>query len=286
MDASKVSMSYGKTEAFGGLTSVNTSGNESPYTIELTGLEDGSVYFYKINTFDSDGNLYDSRRIDSFTTPARPVISKLRFQPVAGEPTSTQMVTWTTNVPTNSTVTYGKVGANGSDVYISKMTNDHEITLRGLEDDSQYFLLAQSRDANGNLALSDRQIFKTALDTRPPKITGTRVETSIKGNGSEARGQIVVSWKTDEPSTGQVAYADGSGGSDYPNRTAEDARLTADHVVIISDLPTSKVYHLQPISRDRSLNATKGKDKSAIIGRASESVLNIILNSLHGIFGI
>jgi len=110
MDAGKVSMYYGKTEAFGGLTSVNTSGNESPYTIELTGLDDGSVYFYKINTFDSDGNVYDSRRIDSFTTPARPVISKLRFQPVAGEPTSTQMVTWMTNVPTNSTVTYGKVG--------------------------------------------------------------------------------------------------------------------------------------------------------------------------------
>ncbi|MBC7943236.1 fibronectin type III domain-containing protein [Candidatus Saccharibacteria bacterium] len=286
IDASKVSMSYGKSEGFGGLKSINTSRSESSYTIELTGLDDGASYFYKLNTFDSDGNEYDSRRIDTFTTPARPKITDLRFQPISGEPTSTQMVTWKTNVPASSILTYGKVGTNGSDEYLSKLTIEHEIILRGLEDDSQYFLLAQSRDVDGNLAVGDRQIFKTALDTRPPKISGTRVETSIKGNGSEARGQIVISWKTDEPTTGQVAYADGSGGTDYSNKTSEDARLSTDHVVIISDLPTSKVYHLQPISRDKSQNIATGKDKSAIIGRASESILNIILNSLNSIFGI
>ena len=285
-DATKVNLTYGKTEGFGGLSSVNTSRSESSYIVELAGLDDGTTYFYKLSTFDADGNEYDSHRIDSFATPPRPRISNLRFQPVDGEPTSTQKVTWTTNVLSNSTVTYGKINTNGTDTYLSRMTQEHEIVMRGLEDDSTYFLLAQSRDADGNLAVGDRQVFKTALDTRPPKISDIRISTAVKGNGSEARGQIVVSWKTDEPATSQVAYAYGTTGSEYPNKTSEDAQLTTEHVVIVSDLSVSNVYHLMPISRDRAQNATLGQDQSAVIGRATESILNIILNSLRGIFGL
>jgi len=284
-DATRVSINYGKTDSFGGIKTINTSSSESSYIIELDGLDDGALYSYKLTTFDSEGNQYDTRQINTFTTPARPQISNLRFQPVEGEPTSTQEVSWTTNVPASSTITYGKTGTNGVDIFSSRMTTDHKSVVRGLEDDSQYFLLAQSRDADGNLAVSDRQFFRTALDTRPPKISDVLVETSVRGNGSEARGQIVVSWKTDELATSQVAYADGGGGTEYTSKTAQDGRLTTDHVVIISDLPVSRVYQLQPISEDQSRNETSGSNQSAIIGRASDSVLNIILNALNRVFG-
>jgi len=285
-DASKVNIYYGKTEGFGGLETINTSRSESTYTVELNGLDDGATYFYKFSTFDSDENEYDSRRADSFTTPPRPRISDLRFQPVAGEPTSTQKVTWKTNVPANSTVSYGKVGETSRDVYDARPTTDHEMTVNNLDDASEYSLLAQSRDTSGNLAISDRQTFRTALDTRAPKISDIQIESLVKGNGTEARGQIVVSWKTDEPATSQIGYAQGSNGKNYTNQTAEDTRLSTEHVVIVSDLSVSSVYHLQPISRDRSSNTAKGDDKSAIIGRATDSVLNIILSTLNKIFGL
>jgi alpha-tubulin suppressor-like RCC1 family protein len=286
VNADKIDLLYGKSDGFGGLVSINTSRSESTYTVELTGLDDGTGYLFKINTYDSEGNNYDSHRIDNFSTPPRPKISDLRFQPINGEPTSTQKVTWTTNVPTDSTITYGIVGTNGTDIYLSKQSTDHEIIIRGLEDDSSYFLLPQSRDADGNLAVGDRQFFKTALDTRPPEISDIRVTSSIKGNGSDGKGQIVVYWKTDEAATSQVAYALGASGNDYPNSTVEDAQLTIDHVVIISDLSVSNVYHLQPVSKDRSGNMTTGENKSTVIGRPTESILNIILKSIQGIFGI
>jgi len=286
VDASQVNIYYGKSEGFGGLEKINTSRSESTYTVELSGLDDGSTYLYKFSTFDSDGNEYDSRRADSFTTPQRPRISELRFQPVTGEPTSTQKVTWKTNVPANSTVSYGKIGDATKDIYDATVKTDHEVLIKNLEDASEYSLLAQSRDAAGNLATSDRQTFRTALDTRPPKISDIQIESLVKGNGSEARGQIVVSWKTDEPATSQIAYAQGSTGSTYASQTAEDGRLTTEHVVIVSDLAISSVYHLQPISRDKSANVAKGDDKSAIIGRATDSVLNIILSTLNRIFGL
>ena len=283
-NATKVSLFYGKSEGFGGLQTINTSAEESTYTIDLPNLDDGTKYFFKLVSYDSENNSYESS-VFSFTTPPRPHIANLRFQPVAGEPTSTQRVTWQTNVPATSSITYGKVGSSGTESVDPKLVTDHEITIRDLEDDSEYFLVANSRDGDGNLATSDRQTFRTALDTRPPKVSGITIESSIRGTGAEARGQVVVSWRTDEPATSQVAFTEGSGATNFNNRTAEDLGLSFEHIVIVSDLPTSKVYSVQPISKDKSGNNGKGQTESAIIGRASDNVLTIVLNSLKKVFG-
>ncbi len=285
VSAAKVVIQYGKSDGFGGVKEVATSLSRSTYTLDLAGLDDGTKYLYRLNTYDADGNEYVGSTVLNFTTPARPRISNLRFQPVAGEPTSTQEVSWTTNVPASSQIVYGKVGLVSKEIVESQLITDHKITITGLEDDSDYTLIAQSRDQGGNLASSDSQDFKTALDTRPPKISDISVESSIKGTGAEARGQIVVSWKTDEPATSQVAYAEGSDVKEFNNRSTQDGKLTTEHLVIVSDLQTSKLYSVQPVSQDRSANKGSGDIQSAIIGKASDSVLTIILTTLKGIFG-
>ena len=283
-DAYTISIYYGKSESFGGVQTINTSSAESTYSVQLIGLEDGSKYLYKLVSKDSEGNSYEGS-INSFTTPARPRISSLRFQPVTGEPTSTQEVSWTTNVPSTTQVTYGIVGGKTTEAQASELVLEHKIVIRGLEDDSQYALVAQSRDDGGNLAVSDTQTFHTALDTRPPVVSNISIEPSIRGVGAEARGQVVVSWHTDEPSTSQVAYAEGSSASVFNSKTSEDSSLSTEHVVIVSDLPTSRVYTIEPVSKDRSGNAGTGDPQPAIIGRASDSVLTIVLNTLRKVFG-
>ncbi|MBI4034539.1 hypothetical protein HY380_01420 [Candidatus Saccharibacteria bacterium] len=283
-NATKVAIYYGKSESFGGIKSINTSKSESTYEVELSGLDDGSQYLYKLVSFDEEGSNYDGST-ESFTTPLRPQIFNLRFQPVKGAPTSTQKVSWETNVAATSLVSYGKLGGDTADIQKSNLVTDHEIIISGLEDNSRYRLLAQSRDKSGNLAVSDEQVFKTALDTRPPKISNLTVEPSIKGVGAEARGQIVVSWQTDEPATSQVAFAEGLNAKTFNNRTVEDTQHSTEHIVIISDLSTSKIYSLQPLSRDDSGNLGSGNTDSAIIGRASDSVLTIILDTLRKILG-
>lgn len=282
-DAAKVKIYFGKSESFGGVTTLNTSLTESKYGTTLTGLDDGSKYFFKLNTLDSDGNEYEGN-VYSFTTPPRPRITNLRFQPVKDQPSSTQKVTWNTNVPASSEITYG-VRRPTQTLSQSKLTTEHEVTIKGLSDDSDYVLIARSRDASGNVATSDQQSFKTALDTRPPKISDITVDASIRGTGAEARGQVVISWKTDEPATSQVAYGEGSSGF-LSSVSSEDAKLTTDHVVVVSDLSTSRVYHFEPRSFDRARNEAKGAQQVAIIGRASENVLSIIFNALQKMFGI
>jgi hypothetical protein len=283
--AYKVNLYFGETDGFGGLETVNTSSTESTYDVEIAGLKDGTKYFYQLSAFDSEGTEYKGN-IFSFSTPPRPRITNLQFQPVKGVPTSTQKVTWTTNVPSSSAINYGKLGTAGTEVSTSKLVTKHEIIIKGLEDDSRYYLVASSRDKDGNLASSDEQQFKTALDTRPPEVSEVTLETSIRGTGAEARGQVIVSWKTDEPSTSQVGYAEGSSATVFNNKTTEDTQLTTEHIVVVSDLPTSKVYSVQPISYDKARNAGLGKPEPAIIGRASESVLTIILNTLQKVFGL
>lgn len=284
-DATKVELQYGRSDSFGGVKSINTSLTESTYQLEIDGLDDGVKYLYRILMYDSEGGKYQSS-IFSFTTPPRPKISNLRFQPLTGEPTSTQQVTWDTNIPTNSIISYGKVGTTGTLTQAQEQKTTHEIVIRGLEDNSEYFLIAQGRDSNGNVAVSDRQVFKTALDTRSPVISDLVIEPTIRGSGAEARGQIIVSWKTDEPSTSQVAYAEGSAAQTFNNKTAEDAQLTTEHIVIISDLAPSKVYSIMPVSKDKSGNPSITASQAAIVGRASDSVLNIVLNTLRKVFGL
>lgn len=282
-EASKVKILYGKSESFGGSQIVNTSLQESTYSAVLPSLEDGTKYYYKINTYDSEDNEYEGN-VYSLTTPARPRISNLRFEPVEGEPTSTQRVTWSTNVPATSEVAYSTPGQASREELDSQKTTEHAIVIRGLLDDSIYSLVARSYDGQGNVAVSDTQSFRTALDTRPPRISNVVVKSVIRGTGSDARGQVIVSWQTDEPSTSQVAFSQGTTGGELSSRTAEDAKLVTDHLVIVSDLTPSKVYQVQALSKDRSSNQAKSLDQTTIVGKAPASVFDIVFKTLQSIF--
>ncbi len=283
--AIKAAVYYGASESFGGFKQINTSSNESRYQVTIEGLTDGTKHFFMVSATDEEGVEYRGN-VDSFNTPARPRISNLRFQPIEGEPTSTQRVTWDTNVPSTSQVVYSIVNGTPIELQDSTLVTSHEIVITNLEDDSEYSLVATSRDANGVEAVSDRQAFRTALDTRPPKISDVVIESSIRGSGSEARGQIVISWQTDEPSTSQVAYSEGSGAVTFNNKSAEDTQLTTEHIVIISDLPTSRVYSVKPLSKDTASNEGEGTTETAIIGRASDNALTVVFNTLRSIFGL
>jgi len=284
--AASVRLYYGQTDAFGGAKELNTALATSTYSFPLADLQDGTRYVFKLNGFDADGKEYPEQGTTySFTTLALPKITNLRFQTVEDEPSSTQKVTWDTNVAATSELSYSQTGGQPVEIITSALTTKHEVIIRDLVDDKAYSLIARSRDAVGNLARSDTQALRTALDTRPPRISEVSIEAQIKGTGGESNGQVVVAWHTDEPATSQVAFNLGSGGGTM-NYTAEDARLTTEHVVVISDLSLSSVYQVQTLSRDRATNTAKSDTQTVIIGRGTDSVFSIIFGALQRIFGV
>lgn len=288
--ASKVKIYFGKTTAFGGVKTIETSTGESTYTAEIDGLEDGTKYYYKINGFDTEAAEYEGT-ILNFETLPRPKISTVRIQQVRGTAQPTILVTWTTNTPTSSIVTYfpeGQPAAAKDEVNVNLQNGEHRIIIRGLTAETGYTLIVKGRDKAGNEAISDPQKVTTATDTRPPQVTNLKVEGAVQAvsdNSQESVAQLVVSWTTDEPSTSQVEFGEGTG-STYSNKTQEDSTLTVNHMVVITGLTPSKVYHLRALSKDKANNLAQSIDTVTITPKATENALNLVLQNLQQVFGV
>jgi hypothetical protein len=288
--ASSVKIYYGTTTSFGGSTTVSTSTSETAYTTQLTGLLDGTKYYYKINTFDSDGSEYDGSVLD-FTTLPRPKITDVTIQQVTNTAQSTILVTWTTNTDVSSIVTYypdGNTGEARDEVNVALTKGEHRMIIRGLLPQTNYILIVKGRDKVGNEATSDSHRLTTATDTRPPQISELHVEgssvTGASSNSQDQTTQLVVSWNTDEPGTSQVEFGEGTG-TTYSSKTQEDSNLTSNHLVIISGLTPSKVYHLRAISKDKAGNTGNSIDTVTITPKMTENALNLVISNLQQAFG-
>jgi len=264
---------------------LNTSTSSSSYSIPLSGLSPGTTYSFKLNPYDTSGNIYDNPTTFTFDTPPQPVISNVQFSPVPGALTGTENIFWTTNVATSSQISYGLLGDARTNELDTTLTTNHEMTMTDLSYNTQYSVTATSVDSLGNVANSDLQVFKSGIDTRPPITSDVTIQPSIVGNGASAKGQLIVSWKTDKEGTSQVAYGNGAAG-DYTTTTAESPQLVNNHVVVISGLATSEVYHVEVVSNDADGIKGVSTDQTTIIGQSSDNALSIVFNSLQNIFGL
>ncbi|MDO9593310.1 MAG: hypothetical protein Q7I98_09050, partial [Erysipelotrichaceae bacterium] len=130
---------------------------------------------------------------------------------------------------------------------------------------------------------SGTQSFQTVIDTTPPVIKDMKSEVSIitDPNG-DSKAQVIISWSTDEPATGQIKYAMGvASADDYPLSTQEDTNLTTSHVVIISNLQPSATYHMRLISKDSSGNIAVSDDYSVLTLNQEKSLLQYIIQILE-----
>lgn len=287
--ASKVKIYYGLSSSFGNVKEVSVSTAESTYTTALDDLVDGTKYFYKINTVDTEGEEYEGNTL-TFETLPRPKIENVKIQQARGTAQTVLLVTWETNTETSSIVTYYPEGqpADGRDeVDVKLVKGAHRALIKGLVPQTPYTLVVKGRDKIGNEAVSDAQKFTTATDTRAPQVIDANVEGAIVASGADnqtSEAQLVVSWNTDEPATSQVEFGEGTG-TTYAQKTQEDGNLVTNHTVVMSKLAPSKVYHLRIISKDKAGNLGNSIDIVSITPKATENALDIVFGSLKSIFG-
>jgi len=289
--ASSVKIYYGTTTTFGGLKEIDTSISETTYTSQLLALSDGTKYYYKINTIDSDGSEYEGTVLD-FTTLPRPKVSSIRIQEVTGTAQPTILVSWNTNTEISSIVTYypqGKAGDSRDQVNVALVKGEHKMLITSLFAQTRYALIIKGVDKAGNEAISDTQTVTTSTDTRPPAISKLTVEggvtqTTSSSSNQVATAQLIVSWDTDEPGTSQVEFAEGTGTS-YSQKSEEDSSLVSNHIVVISGLTPSKVYHLKALSNDKAGNLGESIDSVTITPKATDNALNLVISNLQSVFG-
>ncbi|MBP7740572.1 hypothetical protein KA089_00120 [Candidatus Woesebacteria bacterium] len=285
-NADRIRIYYGESSTFGGIEDLVTGSSKSTYTVQLKDLTDGTKYYYKINAFDTEGEEYEGE-IHSFTTLPRPKISNINVSQVKGTARSTLLVRWDSNTQISSIITYYPIsnpGAAKDEVNIALKTGKHQMVLYDLDPQTAYAIIIKGKDAAGNEAVGEIQQISTSADSRPPLIGDLKVETEISGTGEEASAQLVISYSTDEPATAQVEFGEGSGTS-YSQKTQEDGTLTNHHLIVISEIAPSKVYHLRAISKDAAGNVAESLDKVIITQKATENALDLVVTNLSAAFG-
>ncbi|EKE19946.1 MAG: cytochrome c family protein [uncultured bacterium] len=282
----KAKIYYGTSPSFGGSKELSIGDTEGEYDFRLTGLIDNTKYYYRINTFDAEDSEYEGTTID-FTTLPKPRISNVEIEAIKDSAQPGIRVTWNTNTEISSIISYAPINNptdNRVEVQVDLVSGSHEETIMNLRPMTTYQLTVKGIDRVGNEATSDTYSFTTASDTRPPQISEIVVEGASTKNQADKLSQFAVAWNTDEASTSQVEFGEGVGTS-YTQKTQEDSNLTNNHLVIISGLTPSKVYHLRIISKDQMGNLATSHDTVSITPKAVDSAFELVVGNLVETFG-
>ncbi|MDO8513749.1 MAG: DUF2341 domain-containing protein [bacterium] len=276
------SIYFGKTTAYGGIVSDRSGSQTTRHSINLTDLTDSSTYHIQISGTDADGNvlLSDDYKFDTLTRP-RILDNHVTKESVRDAVSSSMKMTWSTNVPTTSIVRYSAAKVGSLSKADAEYKTDHEVIISELVDQTTYTFQVEGVDRYGNSVISAVDTFDTPEDTRAPKISSLTVEIRASGTGQGQKAQMVVSWETDEVATSQVKFGVGISSDSYGGWSQEDGTLTKNHVVIVSDLKPSQLYHLRALSADRAGNQAMSADTTAITGKMQNSILDLIMNSLE-----
>jgi hypothetical protein len=271
---------YGLTRDYG-FSQDDASGMTGSHIFRLSDLASGTTYHYRIVATTDYGSQILSDDY-TFTTIARPRVSNISFQPINTANTLAVKVAWTTNVPTSSDVTYSALGVKRAESS-AELTREHEVVISDLASSTEYDFLIGGRDQYGNQAASDRQKWRSGIDTKAPTISELSISaTTVQGSGN-AKAQLIISWRTDEPSTTQLQYGPGSSNK-FTKKTPLDPQPTVDHVVVLSGLDLAQVYRIQPITRDISGNTTYGAKLATVTPDRQQSPLDVVLDTLQRIF--
>ena len=271
---------YGTTTDYGMTYTDVTLSYALTHTVKLDHLDDSQTYHLRINGQDRSGNPIQSDDY-SFTTLTFPEVSDISYVNKSEGQTE---IFWKTNVPTTSEVEYYSDQIAPKTQGNTALVTEHVILLYGLEDATTYQFKVRGSDEFGYEAVSDEREFTTLEDTTPPEIYGVQSESNTIGSGDASKIQIVISWKTNEPTTSQADFGVGLGGSDYSDQTEENAELVMDHLVVISDLAPAKTYHFRVVSTDKAGNQTKSGSHTVLTSRKRESFLQLIISNLETTF--
>lgn len=153
----------------------------------------GTTYGYVVRAFDAAGNVSADSNTATVTTPVpdttAPVISTVSSSSVSQ---TTATISWQTDEAADTQVEYGTTVAYGSSTALNgTLATTHGQTLTGLSANTTYNFRVKSKDAAGNLAVSDNATFTTL--PVPPDTTAPSVTITAPANGATLAGVITVS---------------------------------------------------------------------------------------------
>jgi hypothetical protein len=263
---------YGTSEDFGAAQSQSTL--QRTHNLTLTGLESGTVYYFRVASTDAYGNGPTYSSTFTFTTEDDPSykVPVVTVAPSVIYKTDTSMtVYWETDDPSDSVVEYGEGDQLTMRVSNGDMVNKHQITITNLKVNTAYKVVVSSTNMSGNtvyarsgsahrfLAYALDSLYSDAsggtslgsvttaaqADTTPPVIT---VAPAVAGVTDH---QATITWTTDEIADSQIGY--GVQGGALALSAGDPSQVTS-HVMVLTNLSASTQYQFTVSSTDPSGN--------------------------------
>ncbi|MDD3141650.1 MAG: Calx-beta domain-containing protein, partial [Lachnospiraceae bacterium] len=245
------------------------------HNIYIDNLTPETTYYFRTTSTNLAGETTISR--SQFITTPGPIITSVAS---LGETDTGATITWTTNIPSNSVVSYSinPDMSSSSTVTDEVLSTEHSVSLTGLVPNEIYYFLVMSSDELGNTGEGANggsyYTFSTNDDETAPIISD--ISTPIRTNS-----QVAVTWTTNEPADGRVLYGKTSG--DYSDQTELIYTLVTNHLATISELEESTQYYYVIKSTDENGNETTS-DEYSFETTAKEKV--IISKGGGGITGV
>lgn len=170
---------YGLDQTYGCITA-RESGASTAHQHTLIGLSPATTYHFRIRTGKdgvADGDAFSADR--TFNTPAGAAVKIASGPTVTGVTDTTATVSWTTDVPSDSTVEYGPSFAYGETASSPSLTVSHSSQLAGLQPRKNYQYRVSSSAAGYASAAQEGRPF-TTLQAEETLVNGG-FESGIQG---------------------------------------------------------------------------------------------------------
>ena len=160
-EASDSQVEYGTTSNYGSYSALNSS-LMTNHSVGLTGLSAGTTYYFRVRSRDASGNLAISTGF-SLTTQAAVQSLTVSNVLVTNVVSRQATIKWTSNLPSTSQVEFGTSIRLGSlSALTSTLVTSHAVTLKNLKAGRTYYYRVRSKDAKGNLVVSNVSSFIAA----------------------------------------------------------------------------------------------------------------------------
>ncbi len=195
-EAADSQVEYGATSVNDGRTPVATA-QVTSHSVVLTGLRGSTTYHYRARSKDAAGNSAASADLTFSTGPNDTTPPEIiSIGTTAGARNA--VINWVTNEASDSQAEYGATASFGKASKLNRsLVVSHFSSVSGLKPNTEYKFRVKSRDASGNLAVSDTYSFKTTTASSaavsmyyPRLVSQDGLATGL--DGSEYTGIAVV----------------------------------------------------------------------------------------------
>jgi PKD repeat protein len=261
--------------ASGNYTQTINVGNVTAYI--AANLTDGLTYYFTVTASDTLGNesgySNEVSKITGTVDTTPPVISGVYTSNISS---NSAAINWTTNETSDTQVEYGTTISYGySTTLNTSLVTTHSQTISSLSPSTLYHYRVKSRDAAGNLSISQDYTFTTSAiaDTTPPVISSIQA-TNITSSA------VTITWTTNEVSTTQTEYGLTTS---YGNLTPLDSSLLTIHSVTIIGLSSFTTYDFRVRSRDAAGNEAISGNRTFTTSNTSPVLTSFTVDQTSGV---